>query len=48
MDPFNSRAERLAIRRFVVGVALVLALMMSVRARAAEMAEAPVTSHLQR
>ena len=35
MDPFNTRAERNAIRTFIVGVAFVLALLMSLRLRAA-------------
>jgi hypothetical protein len=36
MDPFNTRGERLAIRTFCVGVAIVLALMSSLRLRAEE------------
>jgi hypothetical protein len=36
MDPFNTRGERLAIRTFCIGVAIVLALMTSLRLRAAE------------
>lgn len=36
MDPFNSRAERNAIRTFCIGVAMVLALLTSLRLRAAE------------
>lgn len=39
MDPFNSRNERLAIRTFCIGVAMVLALLTSLRLRAAEPVE---------
>lgn len=46
MDPFNTRAERNAIRTFIVGVAFVLALLMSLRLRAAptEQAVEPVVT----